>query len=297
MEPYLLVTGIVVSVLIWAYISLQMDKTRSVALAQVAQRLGLRYEEFDIVVARDSPGLAEFILDLTKDNDGWVKNFMIGKIAEIAVAIFDYTYHVGFNRSRRDYDFTKAYLYSSSLDLPLFMVFPGAAPKVGFFTGLVRGPHEFKMDALLDIEISNAPNFTKHFTLQGEDKNEVISVFTPEVRTFFEHHAGVYAEGNGHTLLIYYPYYVQADRIRDFINDCYELVEVLLGRVPHGIGEDAMESGTDQTAQVEHSPISGILVMGQCPNCESKIPVSSLECPHCKALFGVNSSWRVLPLR
>lgn len=35
--------------------------------------------------------------------------------------------------------------------------------------------------------------------------------------------------------------------------------------------------------------------IGKCPNCDSEIPLNSLECPNpkCKAQFGPNSAWKV----
>ena len=35
---------------------------------------------------------------------------------------------------------------------------------------------------------------------------------------------------------------------------------------------------------------------GLCPNCDKKISITSAECPHCKATFGTDSSWKVKPL-
>jgi hypothetical protein len=37
-----------------------------------------------------------------------------------------------------------------------------------------------------------------------------------------------------------------------------------------------------------------ITPIGSCPNCEAKIALESLECVHCKALFGPDSSWKVI---
>lgn len=42
------------------------------------------------------------------------------------------------------------------------------------------------------------------------------------------------------------------------------------------------------------SPITG--PSGLCPSCELEIPLGSLECPRCKALFGPESAWKVKPL-
>lgn len=37
------------------------------------------------------------------------------------------------------------------------------------------------------------------------------------------------------------------------------------------------------------------LPKGNCPNCDAVIPLSSLECPKCKASFGPGSAWKVTP--
>ncbi len=33
--------------------------------------------------------------------------------------------------------------------------------------------------------------------------------------------------------------------------------------------------------------------MGSCPNCSATIPMSSADCPKCKASFGVGSAWKI----
>lgn len=35
--------------------------------------------------------------------------------------------------------------------------------------------------------------------------------------------------------------------------------------------------------------------MGTCPNCSSVIPMSSIDCPRCKASFGEGSTWKIAP--
>lgn len=39
------------------------------------------------------------------------------------------------------------------------------------------------------------------------------------------------------------------------------------------------------------------LPKGTCPNCEKTIPLASLECKHCGAMFGPQSAWRIRPYR
>lgn len=36
--------------------------------------------------------------------------------------------------------------------------------------------------------------------------------------------------------------------------------------------------------------------LGNCPNCTRSIPLSSTECPRCKAVFTEGSAWKVQPL-
>jgi len=43
-------------------------------------------------------------------------------------------------------------------------------------------------------------------------------------------------------------------------------------------------------------PVVALEQLGLCPNCESEIPIGSLECPKCKALFGPHSTWKITPL-
>lgn len=40
-----------------------------------------------------------------------------------------------------------------------------------------------------------------------------------------------------------------------------------------------------------------MLPQGICPNCDSEIPLISTDCKHCKAVFGPQSAWSVLPKR
>lgn len=40
-----------------------------------------------------------------------------------------------------------------------------------------------------------------------------------------------------------------------------------------------------------------LLPKGNCPGCETVIPLSASECPKCRALFGPGSAWTVLPLK
>lgn len=43
-------------------------------------------------------------------------------------------------------------------------------------------------------------------------------------------------------------------------------------------------------ANIENGP------KGQCPNCDSIVPLHSESCPKCKAAFGIGSAWQIAPV-
>ena len=40
-----------------------------------------------------------------------------------------------------------------------------------------------------------------------------------------------------------------------------------------------------------------LLPKGQCPNCDTVLPLTMEACPRCRAMFGPNSAWRLVPLK
>jgi hypothetical protein len=68
------------------------------------------------------------------------------------------------------------------------------------------------------------------------------------------------------------------------------------------ISQRGVTTVANQSPSVSARPTSPPVVSkgpwGICPNCDSKIPLDSIECPNskCKALFGPNSAWQVKPL-
>jgi ribosomal protein L40E len=60
----------------------------------------------------------------------------------------------------------------------------------------------------------------------------------------------------------------------------------------HDHGKDK----TDNVATIsEEQANNDNIEMGICPNCDAIIPLSSTECPKCIAVFGQQSTWKVLP--
>ena len=47
----------------------------------------------------------------------------------------------------------------------------------------------------------------------------------------------------------------------------------------------------------EEERVYALLPKGQCPNCNTLLPLTSEACPKCKAMFGPNSAWQLIPLK
>ena len=60
--------------------------------------------------------------------------------------------------------------------------------------------------------------------------------------------------------------------------------------------------GTESSVMIGETPdettvgINQGAALGKCPNCTTKIPLNSTDCPSCKAMFGEGSTWTVKPL-
>lgn len=56
---------------------------------------------------------------------------------------------------------------------------------------------------------------------------------------------------------------------------------------------DALNSPPrDQPSELANAEVDGVM-MGSCPNCNARIPISSHECSHCTAVFGDGAAWKV----
>lgn len=65
-----------------------------------------------------------------------------------------------------------------------------------------------------------------------------------------------------------------------------------LGKVLKGVVGIASGEGR----AVSRSDTATGATSGKCPNCALVIPIDSVECPRCRAVFGEGSTWRVRPL-
>jgi hypothetical protein len=64
--------------------------------------------------------------------------------------------------------------------------------------------------------------------------------------------------------------------------------------------EEAEREAREQaklSKQTEEQRAYEMLPKGRCPNCEAVIPLSTTECPKCRAVFGADSAWKILPIK
>jgi len=47
----------------------------------------------------------------------------------------------------------------------------------------------------------------------------------------------------------------------------------------------------------EEERVYALLPKGQCPNCDTVLPLTTEVCPECKAMFGPDSAWQLVPLK
>jgi hypothetical protein len=59
---------------------------------------------------------------------------------------------------------------------------------------------------------------------------------------------------------------------------------------------DEFRQEARRAAYVAEQHAEALIPRGTCPSCDSVLPLTSEECPHCKALFGPRSAWSIKPL-
>jgi hypothetical protein len=150
------------------------------------------------------------------------RNVMQGEIDRMTVSLFDYTYVTGSGKSRTNHHQTVVGLSLPTLALPAFVLKPeNIFHKVGSAFGMQ------------DIDLPEAPDFSKRFLLRGAREHAIRAAFNPGVLDFFERHEGMSAEGRGNHLIYYRAGRAQrpAD-IRGFMRQGCELARLLVGLPP-----------------------------------------------------------------
>jgi hypothetical protein len=212
------VTGLLIVVLIIAIIGgfiawvIWMGKKRTQELQSIAQ--GLKLQFFPKGDDRIAPLLANLQFFHYGTNCK-VTNLMHGRIARgsksVTVAIFDYQFRVGRNRSYTEisigedsaaisssndddtefFSQTVIVLHDETIDVPRFNLRPeNLMDKMGNIVGIE------------DINFTNFPVFSKRYRLDSDLVSDVRDLFQPNLLKFYEGHK-LCTEANGSTVVIY----------------------------------------------------------------------------------------------
>ena len=179
----LLIAAIGVGATSWNYYA---GKKRTREMKLVAERLGFKFTPVD---GRSllfnlggsylfSRGHSAKVTNLMEDGEN--------------LAIFDYTYVIGYSRNRRSYVQTVMAFRLPGRVLPIFCVRPEHVwHEVGAWFGQQ------------DIDFDRWPAFSSNYLLQGRNEEAVRKLFTDDVVVFFEQTKGLSTEGNGAWLMFY----------------------------------------------------------------------------------------------
>lgn len=156
-----------------------------------AQSLKWTYNELD------ESGLIKLMLDFKLFKKGHNK-----KICPLIImdegdleytCVFDYSYTISTNNSRKIYRQTVYFRYSKSLALPHFVMVPEKwYHKVGTYFGMQ------------DIDFVEYPTFSQNYLLQGSDEDYIRHHFNhPDLIRFFDQQGFYSLEGMNYLLILY----------------------------------------------------------------------------------------------
>ncbi|MGD1047720.1 MAG: hypothetical protein ABR899_03070 [Candidatus Krumholzibacteriaceae bacterium] len=135
------------------------------------------------------------------------RNLMRGSGDNAGVALFDYSYTIGGSKERQKRRQTVLSLNVAGRPLPHFCLRPEHVwDKVEAFFG-----HK-------DISFEAHPDFSKAYSLRGDDEYQIRNFFSEKLIAFIEREHGITMEGDGSTLILYrHRKLIKPAEIRSFI--------------------------------------------------------------------------------
>ncbi|MFP6574031.1 MAG: hypothetical protein VB912_02690 [Pirellulaceae bacterium] len=193
------------------------ERKRTEALAAAAAEIGLEFsaDQDDALLEQ----LQVFAL-FTKGHSRKMRNLMTAKTDLAALTIFDYRFITGGGQHSQTHQQSVIFMQSDSLDLPTFRLKPE-----GFFdkTGAAIG--------FQDIDFDENPEFSKLFTLKGDDEVAIRKFFDAGMLQEFVKHQGVAVE-SAHGLFIYYQTgRKKPEEIQPFMTDGYAIYSAFADRL------------------------------------------------------------------
>ncbi len=199
---------ILICVVVWLGYTFLTGHRRTTALRPVAKQLGF---EFYPGTRPDPPSFPLLPGGRTRV----IANVMQGSYSGARVTIFDHQYYAGSYRTRTSYRQTMICLESQRTVLPRFALRSKR--------GLRQPPRPFNRPPQ-EIVLEDAPEFSRHYRLRGEDPQTVPAVFSARVRQFFEANPGIDVEATQDLLLVYRPKKrIKPDQLRDALTEAHRV--------------------------------------------------------------------------
>jgi hypothetical protein len=121
------------------------------------------------------------------------QDFLQRTTGDRSVCVFQFSYITGSGKSRTSHIQSVVLMVSSKMNLPSFMLEPeNILHKIGEFFG--GG----------DIDFPESPVFSSKYLFKGTELEWITSLFSPEVRAFFEQNLGWSLEGIGDALIAFH---------------------------------------------------------------------------------------------
>lgn len=166
------------------------DKRRSKKIQAIATRLGFPFRRE--ATEADRMLIAGSHIANTGHGHTTSNVLEVSQSEELRMSLFDYSYTVGYGKSRQHYHQTITRMQSPVLNLPAFFLFPETFfSKVG------------KLFGGADINFAESPQFSKKYILRGADEAAIRALFTPALRQFFESQLPFTVEAAGTTVFVY----------------------------------------------------------------------------------------------
>lgn len=198
----------------------EAEKLRRVYLSNLARRLDLDFYE------KDDFGLLAQLksFDLFRRERRWIGsngrigNILRGRVGETDVYLFDYTYSVQSNNSRRRITQTVFFANDKNWFLPDFHL----KPETWWHKVQAR------LGAAGDINFDEHPEFSEKFWLSGEFADLIREKFSPALRDFLAERPPSHLEGSNYYFLAYKPRKrLDAAEAEVFFKNCCALVKLL----------------------------------------------------------------------
>jgi len=193
------------------------ERKRSEAMAAAAAEIGLDFS------ADQDEALLEALQDFTLFTQGHsrkMRNLMIAKTDLATLTIFDYRFVTGGGQYSTTHQQSVILMQSDSLELPRFRLKPeGFFDKIGAAIGFQ------------DIDFDDNPDFSKAFTLKGDNEEAIRKFFDSKMLTDFLQHQRRAVESDRGLFIYYQTGRKKPEEIRPFMADGYALYSAFTERL------------------------------------------------------------------